>query len=97
MVITLVAGLVDLRSKEDNLVLQEVWVVLKWEWVVKVTMVVIMEVPVALVVWVEAALEVLEEWAVDLKAVAEALEAGRRSCCFSLSNSHQNLLVMSTH
>lgn len=91
MVITLVAGLVDLRSKEDNLVLQEVWVVLKWEWVVKVTMVVIMEVPVALVVWVEAALEVLEEWAVDPRVVAEALEVGKGSCCFGLADFHHTL------
>ena len=93
MVTTLVEGLVDLRSKEDNLVPRAAWVVLRWEWAVKVTMVVTMEVPVVLVVWVEVASEVLEEWVVDPKVVAEALEVGKGSCCFGLADFRHTLSI----
>lgn len=98
MATILVEVSVVLRNKEDNSVLPAAWVVLKeeWEWVMKVIMVVITAaaVRVAWAAWVEVNLEVPEEWVVDPKAVVEALEAGERSCCFSLTDPHQTLLMM---
>lgn len=98
--------LVVLRNKEDNLVLPAAWVVLKeeWEWVVKVTMAAITAAALvaweaweaweAWVAWVEVISEVLEGWEADPMAVVEALEAGRRSCCFSLTDPRQTLPMM---